>query len=181
MHIIRHYINLVESAEDKIVYHAGTFSGGEYDPSKVGEPGDIRPLGKGIYAAKTKEHASRYLKYVTDSTVKIFKVSENARLYPWGNEAWQSVSSQEQQDWREKSAEVQKAFEKQGLVKKSRFNDTYGRWIDAVLFSPTENMRKFLVSLGVDGAFTHLPNDQVEYVFYNTNVLELIDQQSVDQ
>lgn len=173
MNSIRHYINIIESAEDRIVYHAGTYTGGEYDPSMVGEPGDIRPLGKGIYAAKTKNHAERYLKYVSGSTIKKFKIADDAQIYPWGGAAWNSLSTAEQEKWRVKSNEVQEAFEEAGFVKKW-LDGTYKPWTESVGNRPTEEMRKLLVSLGVDGAFSILPSDMTEFVFYNTAALELI-------
>lgn len=173
MHNIRKLINIVEQS-DLTVYHGGTYSGGPYNADMRGEPGNLRPLGKGLYAAETPEHAARYLKYATDSSIKTFKVSPEAKLYPWGGAAWNSVSSVDQEWWRAKSAEVQRAFEKNGLVRKSSFRDEYGRWNDAISTRPTDSMRQLLVSLGVDGSVQHIGDGMIEYVFYNTDVLKLV-------
>jgi len=175
MKSLRHYINLVEQSEDDYVYHGGSYAGGEYNPSKVGEPGNIRPLGVGIYAAKTPEHAQLYVKYAgSNGAVKKFKVSKTAKLYPWGADAWSKLTPAEAAQWRAKSAEIQTAFEKANLVKFNTFRKQYNHWQDAVSgfgAFDKEQMRKILVSVGVDGAKQILSDDMTELVFYNTSVL----------
>lgn len=168
---LRHYINLVENA-DTFVYHGGSYAGGDYNPHMHGEPGSLRPLGKGLYAAATSGHAQLYVKYAGDSgKVTKFKVDPNAVIYPWGALSWRALSPDDQTEWRAKSAEIQKAFEQAGLVKLDRFRNKYHHWQDAVLNNSTDQMRQILVSAGVDGARQDLGDGMVEYVFYNTKVL----------
>ena len=178
METIRHYIDLIEEAEDLYVYHGGTFSGGKYDPAKVGEPGKLRPLGKGIYAGESPAHAQRYLKYAgPNGTVKKFRVSPSAKLYPWGHYSWKELSTADQEWWSNKSDEVQSAFEKAGKVRFRQHDKTYAPWQDVVSGMSgfwTDDVRKLLISVGIDGAKQVLQGGMIEYVFYNTSVLTLV-------
>ena len=181
MSLLRKYINIIESAntdDEEFVYHGGTYTGGEYNPNRVGEPGNIRPLGKGIYAATTPEHAQRYVKYAGPSgKVQKFRVSKNAKLYPWGGAAWQQLSPEQAEWWRAKAKEVQDACEEAGLVKYNTFRKEYYSWIHALSgmnefpSSHLEQLRKLLVSHGIDGS-RQVIGDLVELVFYNTSVLQ---------
>lgn len=165
---------LRESDSDHYVYHGGSYKGGDYNPSRVGEPGNIRPLGKGLYAAATPEHAQLYVRYGGDNgAIQKFVVDPKARLYPWGGAAWRELSPDQADWWRAKAAEIQQAFEQAGLVRKNYRNE-FKSWPDALSQGDgdTERMRQVLASLGVDGSRQVLGDGMVEYVFYNTSVLK---------
>lgn len=163
--------------DDHIVYHGGTYSGDtDYDPDIIGEPGDLRPMGIGLYAAATPGHAERYVKYSENSKVHKFKVSPNAKLYPWGGAAWRELSTDQQDYWRELSDNIQQEFIKHNLVKKEfGKNDKYYHWTTTIGMGGHqhngEKIRQLLVSLGIDGARSILPSELIEYVFYNPKVL----------
>lgn len=95
MKIIEIIVEAVDGKEDFHVYHGGSYSGGDYNPNNIGEPGSLRPLGKGLYTAITPEHAGIYVKYAVNGKVTKFKVSNNAVIYPWGREAWNELSEAE--------------------------------------------------------------------------------------
>jgi hypothetical protein len=84
------------------------------------------------------------------------------------------VSSQEAEYWRDKSAEIQTAAEKAKLVRYNTFNKEFNSWQFTMSSGDSytkEQLRKLLVSLGIDGAREDLGDDMVEIVFYNTSVL----------
>jgi hypothetical protein len=166
---MRLYEFILDEAE-RFAYHGGSYAGGEYDPNKKGEPGNLRPLGGGLYAAETPEHAQIYVKYGgSNGKVTKFKVNDNARLYPWGGGAWSETSPEEQEFWKEKSKEIQAAFDKENLGYKGK------SWQNLVSDISTsgqrDRIRKLLASLGVDGSRQRIGSNMVELVFYNTNVL----------
>jgi hypothetical protein len=167
-------INEAVRGPGETVYHGGTYKGGKYNIMSKGEPGDLRPLGYGIYAGHSYDHAARYLKYVEGSTVQIFKVPEDATIIPWGGWAWKHLTAEERNWWNEKYDEIQKAFEENGLTKES-----FGKmlpWEHTVSDRTFDRdaARKLLVSLGIDGAAQDLGEGYIEYVFYNPEILELV-------
>lgn len=173
MKSLRHYINLIETTDDMHVYHGGSYRGGDYNPKMVGEPGNIRPLGQGIYAANTPNLAQLYVKYAGENgKVTKFKVDKSAKIYPYGGRAWRETSPEQQEWWKNKSTEIQQAFEKKNLVTYSSFRKEYNSWVDA-LSSRTnpELVRQTLVQLGVDGTKQVIDDGVAELVFYNTKVL----------
>jgi len=167
---MRLYELILDEAE-RYAYHGGSYAGGEYDFKQRGEPGDLRPLGGGLYAAETPEHAEMYVKYAGPSgKVTKFRIDDNAKLYPWGGGAWNEASPQEQEFWKAKGPEIQEAFDKARLGYKGK------AWYNIVSdFSnrrdTREVIRKLLVSLGIDGSRQRIGDNMVELVFYNTNVL----------
>ena len=173
---------LTESKNDPLyVYHGGTYSGGNYDPYAVGEPGNLRPMGSGIYAGDTEHHASRYLKYSGESAkVHKFEVHPSAKIFPMNGKAWHMETPEMQSIWREKSLAIQKDFQDQGLVRKSPFG-RWGHWAEQMSYTKSiperEQMRSILLKHDIDGAkqvFSDEPGG-TEYAFYNTNVLKHID------
>lgn len=172
---------ITESKEPLYVYHGGTYSGGEYNPYAVGELGNIRPMGGGIYAGDTEYHASRYLKYGKESAkVHKFEVDSGASIFPMNGKAWNMETPEMQSHWREKSLAIQKDFQDHGLVRQSPFGH-WGHWASQMSFSKSvperEQMRQILLKHGVDGGkqvFGDEPGG-TEYAFYNTNVLKHID------
>ena len=161
----------ITEKEDHYVYHGGTYSGddNDYDPSIRGEPSSTRPLGVGLYAAGTPSHAGLYVQYRSGAKIHKFKVSPSAQLYPWGNDTWTELSDGEKTFWRTKSKEVQAEFIKRGIMRPAF------HWTDAIslggVISNRDSVRKLLASLGIDGSYTVLPNDMIEYAFYNPSVL----------
>lgn len=165
-----------EDSPDEFVYHGGSYKGGPYQAHRVGEPGDLRPMGRGLYTAATEHHAGRYTKYAQDGTVTKFRIAKGAKIYPFNGAAWRASSPTEQQYWRSKSAQIQKAFEEAGLVRWDRFRNEYYAWSLAVSQSTgpqREQIRQLLVKLGVDGGKEIIDPEHnvVEIVFYNTDVL----------
>ena len=172
---IRYYIDLVENAMQ--VYHGGSYTGGDYNPDIIGEPRNHRPFGKGLYTAATVALAQRYVKYAGEAgKVTKFEVSPNAVIYPWGALSWRALSPAEQEKWRKKSNEIQQAFEQAGLVRYDTFEKKYQPWNYAVSNNPSDKIRTFLVSLGIDGARADLGEGMVEIVFYNTDVLKPVNE-----
>jgi hypothetical protein len=159
-------------ADDHYVYHGGTYSGneGDYDSNIRGEPSSTRPLGVGLYAAGSEKHAGLYVQYRSGAKIHKFKVSPTAKLYPWGNDTWQTLSDDEKTYWRNQSRNIQDEFIKRGILKSKNMH-----WTDAISSSgyirDRDSVRKLLVSLGIDGSYTQLPNDLIEYAFYNPAVL----------
>ena len=170
--------DIIEEVEEPMhVYHGGSYSGGDYNPHSVGEPGNLRPLGKGLYTAITPEHAGIYVKYAGEGgKVTKFQVSSTAKIYPWGRAAWEELSEAEAAWWRAKSKEIQKAFEEAGLVRYDDLNKEYRSWSLVVSGSSMHNggrdsVRQLLVKCGIDGSKEVLGNGMVEIVFYNVGVL----------
>ena len=171
---LRYYINLIEDDNDMHVYHGGSYRGGDYNPNMKGEPGNIRPLGKGIYTAITPNHAQMYVKYAPgNGQVTKFKVDKSANIYPYGGAAWREESAEKQDWWRNKSKEIQQEFEKKNLVTFNTFRKAYNDWEDTLSNSRVnpELVRQTLVQLGIDGTKQVIDTDVVEIVFYNTRVL----------
>ena len=166
-----------EEVPDQYVYHGGTYKGGEYNPHARGEPGDLRPMGRGIYTGATEGHAGLYTKYATNGTVQKFRIKKGAKIYPFNGAAWRASSPSEQTFWKEKSKEIQVAFEQAGLVRKNTFSGEYYAWSLAVSTThdnkTRELIRQKLVELGIDGAkeILHPEIGMIEFCFYNTNVL----------
>lgn len=180
--IAKAYIKLIESKTDQLhVYHAGTFTGGEYKPYAVGEPGNLRPMGSGIYAGDTEYHASRYLKFGGENAkIHKFEVHPDANIFPLNSMAWHKESPEKQIHWREKSLAIQKDFQDQGLVKRSPFGN-WGHWASQLSYTKSvperERMRSVLLKHNVDGAkqvFSDEPGG-TEYAFYNMSVLKHIE------
>lgn len=155
--------------KERYAYHGGTYAGGEYEPWRRGEPGNIRPLGSGLYAAETPDHAHMYVKYAGDNgKVRKFRIADDAKLYPVGRTAWNACSAEEQEFWKSKSNEVQEAYKNSGVPGSER-----RYWQDELAMNSNRDfIRKLLVSMGVDGARQDLNNGMVELVFYHTGVLE---------
>lgn len=180
--IAKAYLKLIESKKEPLhVYHGGTFTGGDYNPYAVGEPGNLRPMGGGIYAGDTEYHASRYLQYGSESAkVHKFEVHPDASIFPMNGKAWHMESPEMQAHWRDKSLAIQKDFQDQGLVKQSPFGH-WGHWASQMSYTKSvperEQMRSILLKHGIDGAkqvFSDEPGG-TEYAFYNTKVLRHVE------